>query len=181
MFWFKYTDLLLIYSSKIWQISWHSALNSKFRFYDWIPRFHPRFPHRWIHRLPDFLSLELKGIPLSRIALQLLVTKKSDQLKKKKKNWTIFYFCRYMLFTTEYSFISKFFLTLLRHSNFTSLLTCESVFLDQQFYFQLTGDSWPCRGGCVAQLYTHLMCQMHVCHVKNVLIFITKIEQTSFS
>ncbi len=108
MFWFKYTDLLLIYSSKIWQIPWHSALNSEFSFYDWIPRFHLRFPHRWIHRPPDFLSLELKGIPLSRIALQLLVTKKSDQKKKKKKG-QFFYFCRYMLFTTEYSFISTIF------------------------------------------------------------------------
>ncbi len=42
---FKYTDLLLIYSSKIWQILWNSALYSKFHFYDWIPRFCPHFPH----------------------------------------------------------------------------------------------------------------------------------------
>lgn len=69
----------------------------------------------------------------------------------------------------------------MRHSNFTSLLTCESVFLDQQFSFQLTGDGWPCREGCVAQLYTHLVCQMHACHVKNILIFITKIEQSSIN
>ncbi len=43
-------DLLLINSSKLWQIPWHSALNCQFRFYDWIPRFRPRFLHRGNHR-----------------------------------------------------------------------------------------------------------------------------------
>ncbi len=31
-FWFRCTDLLLMYPSKIWQMPWHSALYSKFRF-----------------------------------------------------------------------------------------------------------------------------------------------------
>ncbi len=48
--WFKCNDLLLINSSKLWQIPWHSALNCKFRFYDWIPRFRPCFLHRGNHR-----------------------------------------------------------------------------------------------------------------------------------
>ncbi len=48
--WFKCNDLLLTNSSKLWQIPWHSALNCKFRFYDWIPRFRPRFLHRGNHR-----------------------------------------------------------------------------------------------------------------------------------
>ncbi len=50
MIWFKCNDLLLINSSKLWQIPWHSVLNCKFRFYDWIPRFRPRFLHRGNHR-----------------------------------------------------------------------------------------------------------------------------------
>ncbi len=48
--WFKCNDLLLINSSKLWQIPWHSVLNCKFRFYNWIPRFRPRFMHRGNHR-----------------------------------------------------------------------------------------------------------------------------------
>ncbi len=32
------------------KIPWHSALNCKFRFYDWIPRFRPCFLHRRNHR-----------------------------------------------------------------------------------------------------------------------------------
>ncbi len=48
--WFKCNNLLLINSSKLWQIPWHSALNCKFHFYDWIPRFRPRFLHRGNHR-----------------------------------------------------------------------------------------------------------------------------------
>ncbi len=47
---FKYNYLLLINSSKLWQIPWHSVLNCKFRFYDWISRFHPRFLHRRNHK-----------------------------------------------------------------------------------------------------------------------------------
>ncbi len=49
MFWFKCTDLLLIYSSKMWHIPWHSALQ-EFHFYDWILRTSPCFPHRGNHR-----------------------------------------------------------------------------------------------------------------------------------
>ncbi len=37
--WFKCNDLLLINSSKLWQIPWHSALNCKFRFQ--MPDIHP--------------------------------------------------------------------------------------------------------------------------------------------
>ncbi len=48
--WFKCPDLLLINSSKLWHIPWHSTLNCKFRFYDWIPRFRPRFLHCGNHR-----------------------------------------------------------------------------------------------------------------------------------
>ncbi len=43
-------DLLLINSSKLRQIPWHSVLNCKYVFYNWIPRFHPRFLHRGNHR-----------------------------------------------------------------------------------------------------------------------------------
>ncbi len=46
---FKCNDLLLI-NLELWQIPWHSALNCKFRFYDWIPRFRLRFLHRGNHR-----------------------------------------------------------------------------------------------------------------------------------
>ncbi len=48
--WFKCNYLLLINSSKLWQIPWHSVLNYKFCFYNWIPRFRPRFLHRGNHR-----------------------------------------------------------------------------------------------------------------------------------
>ncbi len=46
-FWFKCTALLLMHLSKMCQILWHSdsVLYRKFSFYDWIPRFCPRFPH----------------------------------------------------------------------------------------------------------------------------------------
>ncbi len=37
--WFKCNDLLSITLSKLWQSLWHSALNCKFRFYDWIAWF----------------------------------------------------------------------------------------------------------------------------------------------
>ncbi len=54
--WFKCNDLLLINSSKLWHISWHSTLNCKFRCYDWILRFRPRFLHRGNHRALHYFS-----------------------------------------------------------------------------------------------------------------------------
>ncbi len=70
--WFKCNDLLLINSSKLWQIPWHSALNCKFRFYVWIPRFSPRFLHRGNHRaLIRFLSKV--GYTCSRSTLDLKI------------------------------------------------------------------------------------------------------------
>ncbi len=48
--WFKCTYLLLIYSSKICQILWHSVLYSKYNFYDWTPQFRPHFLHHGNHK-----------------------------------------------------------------------------------------------------------------------------------
>ncbi len=48
--WFKYNDLFLINSSKLWHLLWHSVLKCKFCFYDWILQFHLRFLHCGNHR-----------------------------------------------------------------------------------------------------------------------------------
>ncbi len=57
LFSFKSTGLLLIFSSKIWQASWHFALCSKIHIYDWIPRFNPCFLYHGNIGLYDYCDV----------------------------------------------------------------------------------------------------------------------------
>lgn len=45
------------------QILWHSTLNRKLNFYDWIPRVHPCFPHLWNHRALPWKSTKFASKP----------------------------------------------------------------------------------------------------------------------
>ncbi len=51
--------MFLIYSFKVWQIPWHSALYGKFYFYDWIPWFHLLFLHHGNHRALPITHFEV--------------------------------------------------------------------------------------------------------------------------